>query len=325
MKKALITGITGQDGSYISELLIEKGYSVYGLIRRSSNINTQRIEHILDKIKLVFGDLTDSTSLNNVIRTVQPDEIYNLASQSFVGESWNQPALTGNVTGLGVTNLLEAIRQSGNGKEKIYQASSSEMFGKVRESPQNETTPFYPRSPYGVAKLYAHWMCINYRESYGIYISNGILFNHESERRGIEFVTKKITDGVAKIVTGKSDHILLGNLEAKRDWGYAKDYVEAMYLMLQQNKPDDFVIATGESHSVKDFVETSFDHVGLDWTKYVKQDPRYMRPAEVDYLIGDYSKAKRILGWEPKTRFNDLVKIMISYDIKKYSGNIELL
>lgn len=321
MKKALITGITGQDGSFLVELLLEKGYEVYGLIRRSSNPNTQRIEHILDKIKLVFGDLTDSTSLNNVIRAVQPDEIYNLGAQSFVGESFNQPETTLNVTGLGVARLLEAVRQSGNGKERIYQASSSEMYGKVRETPQTESTPFYPRSPYGCAKVMAFDMCKLYREAYGMHISNGILFNHESERRGIEFVTRKITDGVAKIYLGKSKELILGNLDAKRDWGFSGDYVESMWLMLQHN-PDDYVIATGETHSVQEFVESSFLEVGLDWTKYVKQDPRYMRPAEVDYLVGDYSKAKRILGWSPKTKFKDLVKMMVRYDINKYKNKI---
>lgn len=319
-RKALLTGISGQDGSYLAELLLEKNYDVYGLVRRSSNPNTQRISHLLDKITIVNGDLTDSTSLNTVIKDVQPDEVYNLGSQSFVGLSWSQPVTTGMVTGLGVVQLLEAIRQFGHGKERIYQASSSEMFGKVQETPQTENTPFYPRSPYGCAKLYAHWMCINYRESYGMHISNGILFNHESERRGLEFVTKKITDGVARIKYGKSHELVLGNLDAKRDWGYAKDYVEAMWLMLQQDKPDDYVIATGETHSVQEFVEMSFAQVGLDWKQYVKQDPRFMRLAEVDYLIGDYSKAKKVLGWEPKVRFKELVKIMVESDLNKYRG-----
>lgn len=319
MKKALITGVTGQDGSYLAELLLEKGYEVYGLVRRSSNINTQRIESIVDKIKLVFGDLTDSVSLNNAIRTIQPDEIYNLGAQSFVGESFNQPETTMNITGMGVVRLLEAIRQSGNGKERLYQASSSEMFGKVLETPQTEKTPFYPRSPYGCAKVMAFDMCKLYREAYGMHVSNGILFNHESERRGIEFVTKKITDGVAKIHLGKANELVLGNLDAKRDWGYAPDYCRAMFLMLQQDKPDDYVIATGETHSVKEFVELSFTEVGLNWEDYVKQDPRYMRPTEVDYLIGDYSKAKRVLGWQPEVRFKDLVKIMVDYDLNRYS------
>lgn len=317
MKKALITGITGQDGSYLAELLLEKGYEVYGLSRRTSNINTQRISHILDKIKIVYGDLTDPVSLNNAIRTIQPDEIYNLGAQSFVGESFNQPETTGNITGLGVVRLLEACRQFGHGKERIYQASSSEMFGKIQETPQTETTRFYPRSPYGCAKVYAHNMCINYRESYGMHISNGILFNHESERRGIEFVTKKITDGVARIYLGLSNELVLGNLDAKRDWGYAPDYCRAMFLMLQQDKPDDYVIATGESHSVKEFVELAFAEVDLDWQTYVKQDPRYMRPAEVSFLVGDYSKAKRILGWEPKIKFKELVRRMLDYDINR--------
>lgn len=317
-RKALVTGISGQDGSYLAELLLEKNYDVYGLVRRSSNPNTPRLTHVLDKITIVNGDLTDSSSLNNVIKDVQPDEIYNLAAQSFVGLSWNQPVTTGMVTGLGAVQLLEAIRQFGHGDERIYQASSSEMFGKIQETPQTELTPFYPRSPYGCAKLYAHWMCINYRESYGMHISNGILFNHESERRGLEFVTKKITDGVARIKYGKSHELVLGNLDAKRDWGYAKDYARAMWLMLQQEKPDDYVIATGETHSVQEFVEMSFAEVGLDWKQYVKQDPKFMRPAEVDYLIGDYSKAKRVLGWEPKVRFKEVVKIMVQSDLEKY-------
>ncbi len=316
-KKALITGITGQDGSYLAELLLEKGYEVYGLVRRLSTPNISRIDHILDKISLVEGDLTDQSSLNNAMKEVQPDEVYNLAAQSFVGTSWNQPVLTGEVTGMGAVRLLESVRHFCK-DARIYQASSSEMFGKVLETPQTEATPFYPRSPYGCAKLYAHWMSINYRESYGMHISNGILFNHESERRGLEFVTKKITDGVARIKYGKSRELLLGNLEAKRDWGYAKDYVEAMWLMLQQDKPDDYVIATAETHSVQEFVEMSFAEVGLDWKQYVKQDPRFMRPAEVDYLIGDYSKAKKVLGWEPKVRFKDLVKIMVQSDMNKY-------
>ncbi len=317
MKKALITGITGQDGSFLAELLLEKKYEVYGLIRRSSNPNTQRIEHILNKIKLVFGDLTDSVSLNNVIRTVQPDLIFNLAAQSFVGESWNQPETTGNVTGLGVVRLLEAIRQSGSGKERIYQASSSEMFGKVQETPQTEKTSFYPRSPYGAAKCYAFEMCRIYRESYGMHISNGILFNHESERRGIEFVTRKITDGVARIYLGKQNELILGNLDAKRDWGYSPDFCEAIFLMLEQPNPDDYVIATGETHSVQEFVDEAFKFVGLNWKDYVKQDPKFMRPAEVDYLIGNYSKAKQVLGWKPKVKFKELVKIMVDYDIKR--------
>ncbi len=317
-KTAFITGINGQDGSYLAELLLEKGYDVYGLIKRSSNPNTQRIDHIIDKINIVHGDLTDQSSLNTAIKGIQPDFVYNLAAQSFVGLSWNQPVMTANVTGIGVVNLLEAIRQFGTGKERIYQASSSEQFGKVQETPQNEKTPFYPRSPYGAAKCYAFDMCRIYRESYGMYISNGILFNHESPRRGIEFVTKKISDTVVKIKLNKSNKLILGNLDAKRDWGYSPDFCRAMILILQQEKPDDYVIATGETHSVKEFVELAFEHVGLDYTKYIVQDPKFMRPAEVDYLIGDYSKAKRILGWEPKVKFKELVKIMVDYDLKKY-------
>ncbi len=320
MKKALITGISGQDGSYLAELLLEKDYEVYGLVKRSSNPNTQRIDHILDKINIVHGDLTDQSSLNTIIKNTQFDEIYNLAAQSFVGISWNQSVMTSNVTGLGVVNLLEACRQFGSGKERIYQASSSEQYGKVKETPQTEKTPFYPRSPYGAAKCYAFEMCRIYRESYRMHISNGILFNHESSRRGLEFVTKKITDGVAKIRLDKSKQLVLGNLDAKRDWGFAGDYVQAMYLMLQQSNPDDYVIATGETHSVKEFVELAFEHVGLDYKKYVVQDPKFMRPAEVDYLVGDYSKAQRILGWKPTVTFRELVKIMVDYDLKRIRG-----
>ncbi len=318
--KALITGVSGQDGSYLAELLLKKDYEVYGIIKRSSNPNTQRIDHIIDKINLVYGDLTDQSSLNTIIKNTQFDEIYNLASMSFVGLSWTQPVMTSNVTGLGVVNLLEACRQFGSGKERIYQASSSEQYGKVQETPQTEKTPFYPRSPYGAAKCYAFEMCRIYRESYGMHISNGILFNHESPRRGLEFVTKKITDGVAKILLDKSKQLILGNLDAKRDWGHAKNYVDAMYLMLQQQKPDDYVIATGETHSVKEFVELAFQHVGLDYKKYVVQNPKFMRPAEVDYLVGDYSKAQRILGWKPTVTFRELVKIMVDYDIKRIRG-----
>ncbi len=316
-KTALVTGISGQDGSYLAELLLKKGYELYGLVKRSSNPNTQRIDHIIDKINLVYGDLTDQSSLNTIIKNTQFDEIFNLASMSFVGLSWTQPVMTSNVTGLGVVNLLEACRQFGSGKERIYQASSSEQYGKVQETPQTEKTPFYPRSPYGAAKCYAFEMCRIYRESYGMHISNGILFNHESSRRGLEFVTKKITDGVAKIRLDKSKQLVLGNLDAKRDWGFAGDYVEAMYLMLQQSKPDDYVISTGETHSVKEFVELAFEHVGLDYKKYVVQDKKFMRPAEVDYLVGDYSKAQHILGWEPTVTFRELVKIMVDYDIKR--------
>lgn len=315
-KKALITGITGQDGSYLAELLLEKNYEVYGLVRRLSTPNNARISEIIDKVNLVEGDLTDQSSLNSLLREVQPDEVYNLAAQSFVGTSWNQPVLTGDVTGMGVVRLLEAVRYFAK-NVRIYQASSSEMFGKVSETPQNENTKFYPRSPYGCAKVYAYWMCVNYRESYNMHISNGILFNHESPRRGLEFVTRKITDGVAKIYLGKATELRLGNLESKRDWGYAKDFVEAMWLMLQQEKPGDYVIATGEAHSIREFVELAFDIVNLDWKKYTKTDPKFFRPAEVDRLVGDYSKAKKILGWEPKVKFKELAEMMIKADMER--------
>lgn len=315
-KKALITGITGQDGSYLAELLLGKNYEVYGLVRRLSTPNNARISEIIDKVNLVEGDLTDQSSLNSLLREVQPDEVYNLAAQSFVGTSWNQPVLTGDVTGMGVVRLLEAVRYFAK-NVRIYQASSSEMFGKVSETPQNENTKFYPRSPYGCAKVYAYWMCVNYRESYNMHISNGILFNHESPRRGLEFVTRKITDGVAKIYLGKATELRLGNLESKRDWGYAKDFVEAMWLMLQQEKPGDYVIATGEAHSIREFIELAFDIVNLDWKKYTKTDPKFFRPAEVDRLVGDYSKAKKILGWEPKVKFKELAEMMIKADIER--------
>jgi len=318
MKKALITGITGQDGSYLAELLLDKGYEVYGLVRRLSTPNISRIDQLLDRVNLVEGDLIDQSSLNNAMKDVQPDEVYNLAAQSFVGTSWNQPVLTGDVTGMGAVRLLEGVRHFCK-DARVYQASSSEMFGKVQETPQTENTKFYPRSPYGCAKVYAYWMCVNYRESYAMYVSNGILFNHESPRRGLEFVTKKITDGVARIYHGMSKELRLGNLDAKRDWGFAGDYVRAMWLMLQQDKPDDFVIATGESHSVREFVELAFGEAGLDWKKYVKTDQRFMRPAEVEYLTGDYSKAKRVLGWEPNVRFEELVKMMVKADIERLS------
>jgi GDPmannose 4,6-dehydratase len=315
-KSALITGVTGQDGSYLAELLLDKGYEVYGLVRRISTPNTARIEHITDKIHLLEGDLTDQSSLNIAIQTAQPDEVYNLAAQSFVATSWNQPVLTGDVTGLGTTRILEAIRQFSSGA-KMYQASSSEMFGKAKP-PQNENTPFQPRSPYAIAKVYAFYTTINYRESYNMFCSNGILFNHESPRRGIEFVTRKISDGVARIYHGLSKELRLGNLEAKRDWGYAGDYVKAMYLMLQQKKSGDYVIATGESHSVKEFVELAFEEAGLEWKKYVIQDERYMRPADVPELRGDSSKARKELGWIPNTRFNELIKMMVKADLDKY-------
>jgi len=318
-KSALITGITGQDGSYLAELLLDKGYEVYGIVRRLSTPNTTRIEHIEDKIILLEGDLTDQSSLNIAVQTSQPDEVYNFAAQSFVATSWNQPVLTGDVTGLGTTRILEAIHQFCP-TAKMYQASSSEMFGKS-EVPQNESTPFHPRSPYAVAKVYAYHATVNYRESYGMFCCNGISFNHESPRRGIEFVTRKITDGVARIYYGLSKELRLGNLDAKRDWGFAGDYVKAMHLMLQQKEPDDFVIATGEDHSVKEFVERAFEEAGLDWQKYVTQDERYMRPADVLELRGDTSKVREKLGWRPETKFNDLVKMMVSADLKKYRKN----
>jgi GDPmannose 4,6-dehydratase len=315
-KNALITGITGQDGSYLAELLYNKGYNVYGLVRRLSTPNTSRIEHLLNNIELIQGDLTDQSSLNEAMRISQPDEVYNLAAQSFVGTSWNQPVHTGDVTGLGVVRVLEAVRHI-IPDARVYQASSSEMFGKVQETPQTENTKFYPRSPYGVAKVYAYWTCVNYRESYGMHISNGILFNHESPRRGIEFVTRKITDGVARIYHGLESELRLGNLDAKRDWGYAGDYVDAMWRMLQKDEPGDYVIATGETHSVEEFVEEAFSIVGLDWRKYVVIDPKFVRPAEVQLLLGDSSKAKRELGWEPKVRFKELVKMMVEADLKR--------
>jgi GDPmannose 4,6-dehydratase len=315
-KSALITGITGQDGSYLAELLLEKGYEVHGLVRRLSTPNITRIEHISDRINLVEGDLTDQSSLNNAMLEVKPDEVYNLAAQSFVGTSWNQPVLTGDVTGMGAVRLLEAVRHFCR-DARIYQASSSEMFGKVQEMPQTENTKFYPRSPYGCAKVYAYWMCINYRESYDMYVTNGILFNHESPRRGLEFVTRKITDSVARIYHGLSKELHLGNLDSKRDWGYAGDYVEAMWLMLQGDKPDDYVVATGEAHSVREFVELAFSEVGLDWEKYVKVDKKFFRPAEVEYLIGDSSKARQEFGWEPKVTFKELVKMMVKADVER--------
>jgi GDPmannose 4,6-dehydratase len=314
-KSALITGITGQDGSYLAELLLKKGYDVHGLVRRTSSVNTTRIEHILNKIQLVPGDLTDESSLVTAIRQSKPNEIYNLAAQSFVGSSWSQPIFTGETTAIGVTRLLEAIRTAGS-DARFYQASSSEMFGKVQATPQNEKTPFYPRSPYAVAKLYGHWITVNYRESFGMYACSGILFNHESPRRGIEFVTRKISDGVARIYHGLQDELRLGNLDSKRDWGFAGDYVEAMWLMLQQEKPDDYVVGSGETHSVREFCELAFGTAGLDWEKYVKIDPRFVRPAEVDLLLGDASKAKKVLGWKPKVTFPQLVKMMVESDIE---------
>ena len=316
-KKALITGITGQDGSYLAELLLSKGYEVYGLNRRTSTPNQSRLSLIIDQIHMISGDLLDPYSLYQAILEVQPDEIYNLAAQSFVKASWEQPMFTGESTALGVTRMLDAMRMA-KPDAKFYQASSSEMFGKVQEVPQVETTPFWPRSPYGVAKVYGHWITVNYRESYDLFAVSGILFNHESPRRGLEFVTRKITNTVAKIKHGKTDKLILGNPDAKRDWGYAKDYVEMMHLMLQQATPEDFVIATGETHSVREFVEKSFAVAGIaDWeSRVVWNDPRYERPAEVDHLIGNPEKAKKILGWVPKTSFEELVRIMVESDLK---------
>jgi GDPmannose 4,6-dehydratase len=312
----LITGITGQDGSYLAEFLLEKGYEVVGLVRRTSTINFERIGHIQDKITLVSGDLLDQTSLNRVIDEYRPQEVYNLAAQSFVQTSWTQPVFTGEVTALGVTRILDAIRTI-DPSIRFYQASSSEMFGKVRQVPQNETTPFYPRSPYGVAKVYGHWITVNYRESYGLHATSGILFNHESPRRGLEFVTRKVTDGAVRIKLGLADKLSLGNLDARRDWGYAGDYVRVMWLMLQQDKPDNYVIATGETHSVQDLCEAAFGYLDLNWQEYVVQDPRYMRPAEVDELVGDASKAREKLGWKPNVTFEALIHMMVDADLKK--------
>ncbi len=320
--RALITGITGQDGSYLAEFLLEKGYDVYGMVRRSSTENFERINHIKDKLNFVQGDLLDYNSLSSIIKTVNPDEVYNLAAQSFVPTSWTQPSLTAEFNAVGVTRLLEAIRDY-NVKIKFYQASSSEMFGKVREVPQTEKTPFYPRSPYGIAKVYAHWITVNYRESYNMFACSGILFNHESPRRGLEFVTKKITDAVARIKLDLASELRLGNLEAKRDWGYAGDYVRAMWMMLQQDEPDNFVISTGENHSVKEFVDIAFDHVDLDPGKYVKVDERFLRPAEVDHLLGDSTYAREKLGWQPEVSFEEMVRMMVDYDLEKYKKTKE--
>jgi GDPmannose 4,6-dehydratase len=316
MPTALITGITGQDGSYLAELLLEKGYKVVGLVRRSSTINFERIGHIQDQLTIASGDLLDQTSLMRVIDEHRPDELYNLAAQSFVQTSWKQPVFTGEVTALGVTRVLDAIRAV-DPNIRFYQASSSEMFGKVREVPQKESTPFYPRSPYGVAKVYGHWITINYRESYELHATSGILFNHESPRRGLEFVTRKVTDGAVRIKLGMAQQLALGNLDARRDWGYAGDYVHAMWLMLQSDSPDDYVISTGETHSVQELVETAFSYLDLDWKEYVVQDPRFMRPAEVDLLVGDASKARRRLGWEPTVPFDELIRMMVDADLKK--------
>jgi GDPmannose 4,6-dehydratase len=318
-RRALITGITGQDGSYLAELLLEKEYEVFGMTRRASTENVERIGHLVGRVNLIQGDLLDPPSLESALRTAEPQEVYNLAAQSFVPTSWNQPVLTAEFTGVGVTRLLEAVR-SVDPDIRFYQASSSEMFGKVREVPQNENTPFYPRSPYGVAKVYAHYITVNYRESYGLYAVSGILFNHESSRRGLEFVTRKISDGVARIKLGLADELRLGNLDAERDWGYAGDYVEAMWLMLQQGAPDDYVIATGEPHSVREFAEIAFGHVGLEAEQYVKTDPKFLRPAEVDHLVGDATKAREQLGWKPRHSFRDLVELMVDADLERLAS-----
>lgn len=328
-KKALITGITGQDGSYLAELLLSKGYEVHGIIRRSSSFNTGRIEHLYQdfhsknaKIFLHYGDLADSSALSRLLEKIQPDEIYNLAAQSHVRVSFDIPEYTADVVGLGTIRILDAIKET-KIKTRFYQASTSELYGKVVETPQTEKTPFYPRSPYACAKLYSYWITVNYRESYDIYACNGILFNHESPRRGETFVTKKITHAIARILKKEQDKLYLGNLEAKRDWGYAKDYVEAMWLMLQQEKAEDYVIATGETHSVREFLDEAFGLVGLDWNKYVEIDPKYYRPAEVDLLLGDSTKAREKLGWKPKTTFKELVKIMLEYDLNNHGLSLD--
>ena len=321
-KRALITGITGQDGSYLAELLLGKGYEVFGIVRRSSSFNTDRIDHLYQdphepdtRLRMFYGDLNDSSSLNNILRKTQPDEIYNLGAQSHVRVSFDIPEYTGEVTGLGTVRLLEAIRETGI-NPKFYQASSSELYGRVRETPQTELTPFYPRSPYACAKAYAYHITVNYRESYGLFACNGILFNHESERRGETFVTRKVTRAATRIKMGLQDKLYVGNLDAKRDWGYAKDFVEAMWLMLQAETADDYVIATGETHSVRELLEEAFSYLDLDWNQYVEIDPSYYRPAEVDVLLGDFSKARRVLGWEPKVKFKDLVRLMVDHDME---------
>jgi GDPmannose 4,6-dehydratase len=316
MKKALITGITGQDGSYLAEFLLDKGYKVAGMVRRASTESFERIDHIKNRIELKQADLLDQLSIIDAIKETEPDEIYNLAAQSFVPTSWSQPILTGEFTALGVTRMLEAIRHI-NKNIKFYQASSSEMFGKVQQVPQTEKTPFYPRSPYGVAKVYGHWITVNYRESYNIFACSGILFNHESPRRGREFVTRKVTEGAAKIKLGLANELRLGNLDAKRDWGYAKDYVRAMWLMLQQKEPSDYVISTGKEHSVQELVEIAFGHLGLKWKDYIVIDPALLRPAEVDHLVGDHSKAKKELGWEPQVSFQELIEMMVEADVDR--------
>ena len=318
MPKALITGVTGQDGSYLAELLLSKGYEVVGVVRRTSHHSYERIEHLLDRIEVVAADLLDQHSLTVVLQDTRPDEVYNLAAQSYVPTSWTQPVLTGEFTALGVTRILEAVRLV-HPSARFYQASSSEMFGRVTETPQRETTSFYPRSPYGVAKVYGHWITVNYRESYNLYAVSGILFNHESPRRGIEFVTRKVTDAVARIKLGRSRELRLGNLDARRDWGFAGDYVDAMWRMLQQPTPQDYVIGTGQTHSVRELVEAAFGHVGLNWQDYVVTDPRYMRPAEVDMLLADPSKAGRELGWTPKVGFRELVAMMVDADLERLS------
>lgn len=312
-RKAFITGITGQDGSYLAELLLERGYDVYGLVRRSSSFNSSRIDHIFDELKLSYGDLSDGSSLNQLMKAIKPDEVYNLGAQSHVRISFDMPEYTADVGALGTLRLLDAIREEGV-RCRFYQASSSEMFGKVDERPQNETTPFYPRSPYGISKLFSYWITRNYRESYGMYTVNGILFNHESPRRGATFVTRKITRAVAAILRGEQKELLLGNLDARRDWGYAKDYMEGAWLMLQADEPDDYVLATGEAHSVREFLGEAFGCVGLDWRDYVHIDPRYFRPAEVDFLLGDASKAREKLGWQPRVTFRELVRMMVDAD-----------
>jgi GDPmannose 4,6-dehydratase len=320
-KRALITGVTGQDGSYLAEWLLEKGYEVHGIVRRASTENFERIAHLGRRVSLHQADLLDQLSLIEVLKEARPDEVYNLAAMSFVPTSWKQPVLTGEFTGIGVTRMLEAIRLLNPKGIRFYQASSSEMFGKVQETPQRETTPFYPRSPYGVAKAYGHWITVNYRESYGMFCCSGILFNHESPRRGREFVTRKVTDGAARIKLGMQKEVRLGNLDAKRDWGFAGDYVKAMWLMLQQDRPDDFVIATGETHSVRDLVEAAFGCAGLRWKEHVIQDPALTRPAEVDLLVGDAEKARRVLGWKPEVDFHGLVRMMVEADLKRLGGS----
>ena len=321
-KRAVITGITGQDGSYLAEFLLEKDYEVFGLIRRSSTVNFERISHLQDKVELISGDLLDQKSLVTALQTSKPHEVYNLGAQSFVPASWEQPMLTGEITGLGVTRMLEAIRTTDE-KIRFYQASTSELFGKAQETPQSETTPFYPRSPYGVSKLYAHWITINYRESFDMFACAGILFNHESPRRGLEFVTRKITHAVARIKHGKDEELRLGNLDARRDWGFAGDFVQAMWLMLQQDKPDDFVIATGETRTIREFCQVAFDRAGLDWEKYVVIDERFFRPAEVNILLGDAAKASKTLGWKPETSFEKMVQLMVDHDLQMVAKQSE--